>query len=131
MSRESKLISIPQVLLQYTIHSKSVTTSKGLEMRANKMNLLKTIGIYEQDLSYCLYNSEDIFEIYKDTTYAGKRNISYIYDLFTLFKLGFLSKQSFKPNIKVILNELTKLENCKAVFSLGKEKRMRDKTRKF
>lgn len=131
MSRESKLISIPQVLLQYTIHSKSVTISKSLEMRANKKKLLKTIGIYEHDLSYCLYNSEVIFAMYKDTMYVGKRNISYIYDLLTLFELGFLRKQSFKPNIKVILNEVTKLENCKAVFSLGKEKRKRDKIRKF
>lgn len=131
MSRESKLISIPQVLLQYTIHSKSVTISKSLEMRANKKKLLKTIGIYEQDLSYCLYNSEDILAMYKDTMYVSKRNISYIYDLLTLFELGFLSKQSFKPNIKVILNEVTKLENCKAVFSLGKEKRRRDKIRKI
>jgi glycosyltransferase involved in cell wall biosynthesis len=129
MSRESKLVSIPEVLLQYKIHGKSVSVSKSIEMQENKKELLKNIGIFKQDITYCLNNLTNTLSLYEDTKYASKRNMTHIYDLFTLFKLGLLSRHSVQINTRVILSEFSKLENYKAVLSLGKEKSMRDKTR--
>lgn len=129
MSRESKLISVPEVLLQYTIHTKSVSVSKSFEMQANKKRLLKDIGIFKSDVTYCLNNLTDTLSLYEDTEYAGKRKMSHVYDLLTLFRLGLSSRDNVQINTRVIISEFSKLENCKAIFSLGKEKRMRDKAR--
>jgi glycosyltransferase involved in cell wall biosynthesis len=125
MTRESQLISVPEVLLSYTLHGNSVSVMKRAEMQKNKKNILKSIGILKSDIDYCFEFPSNLFDLYTKTDFANQRKITFMHDLFSLYKHGFLSRSFSIKNLNSLRKEVFKIEIVEGIYKLVMEQKAR------
>jgi hypothetical protein len=129
MTRESKLISVPEVLLSYTLHGNSVSVLKRAEMQKNKKNILKSIGVLKNDIDYCLEFPSHLLDLYSKTNFANQRKITFIHDLLTLYKYGYLRRCFSIKNMNLLRREIFRIEIGADIYKLVMEQKARNLVR--
>jgi len=129
MSRVSRLISVPEVLLKYRMHSQSVTISNQKEMKEKKSVLLSSIGINQSDVEYSFENLNEIFKSYESTNYKSKRQASFIYDLVSLIGNHDYRKQISPMTYAKLAKLLLRKDIARAVTELKNEQKARKNIR--
>jgi glycosyltransferase involved in cell wall biosynthesis len=130
MTRESQLISIPEVLLSYTLHGNSVSMLKRAEMQRNKKSILNSIGILKSDIDFCFEFPSRLLSLYSKTNFASQRKITFMHDLLSLYRSGFLNKCISLKNLNTIRREMFRIETLDGIYKLGAEKKARNVLRK-
>ena len=125
MSRISKLISVPEVLLKYRMHFHSVTLSNQQEMRKNKKVLLDTTGINGSDIDYAFENFDFIFDSYEFTKLKSVRQASYLYDLISLVKNINREKRLSAVFYSKLAKKLLQPDIARAIVQLRTEQKIR------
>ncbi len=125
MSRVSKLISVPQVLLNYRMHPQSVSLANHKEMKMKKISLLNDIGVNDSDIEYSIKNLNTIIESYSATSYRTKREASFIYDLLSLVRSKQVTSRKVSKNYIQLTKVLMRPEIAIAISDLRKEQRAR------
>jgi glycosyltransferase involved in cell wall biosynthesis len=128
MSRVSKIISVPEVLLNYRLHSNSVTLSNQSEMRKNKRALLHNIGIYEPDVKYSFENFNKIFDSYRYTGYKSEREAAFLYDFISVAWNDDTGIRN-SPRIYQKLSKLLQPNIVRAALELKNDQKLRNSFR--
>lgn len=131
MSRVSRLISVPEVLLKYRIHSQSVTLSNQQEMKEKKGTLLGSIGINQSDVEYSFKNLNEIFKSYESTNYKSKRQASFIYDLISIVRNHHNEKSISPMTYARLTGLLLRQDVARAVIELKNEQKARKAIRGY
>lgn len=132
MSREGKLISVPDVLLMYRMSKGSVSSSKRKLIQTKSKEIISKIGINYSDFTFVRENLEKIFNEYDKFTFAERRKLLLLRELFIISanpqNYGLQGQRSQIPFqfIKYMLNK----EMLSEVLKLKKEKEARDRLRK-
>ena len=129
MSRIAKLISVPEVLLNYRLHPHSVTLLNLQEMRTNKAALLNKIGIKKSDIDYAFENFNVIFDSYESTKHKSLRQALFLYDLISLVKNVDHSKRvspAFYPKLTM---KLLRPDIGRTFLNLRREQKLRQRFR--
>jgi len=126
LTRVGNLVSVPQVLLDYTINPNSVTATKNSSMKLRKNQLLDSIGLNPIDISSAVSGFEELLENYKGLTLMFQREILLTYDLLSV-------SNEYKLNLrkKLLLNLLSNSLNPRypsAGFHLLREKVIRSRS---
>jgi len=129
MTRESKLISVPEVLLSYTLHGNSVSVLKRAEMQKNKKYILKSIGVLKSDIDYCFEFPSHLLDLYSKTNFANQRKITFIHDLLTLYKYGYLRRCFSIKNMHLLRREIFRIEIGTDIYKLVMEQKARNLVR--
>ena len=129
MSRQSKLISVPKVLLRYKLHQNSVSAINRNEMLIAKARLLKNIGINPLDIAYCVNESEEIYRSYKGSPGESRRRLLYFYDFVSLLRTNLFPKSISKISWASHLREMATFSNVSHVNNLRAERRLRSNYR--
>jgi glycosyltransferase involved in cell wall biosynthesis len=132
MSREGKLISVPDVLLMYRMSKGSVSSTKRKLIQTKSKEIISKIGVNYSDYAFVRDNLENIFNEYDKFIFPERRKLLLLRELFILSAnprdyglLGQKGKILFQ-NIKYML----KREMLSEVLKLKKEKEARDRLRK-
>jgi len=125
MSRLSKLISVPKVLLKYRMHSQSITSSNQQEMRLRKDSLLNDIGISKVDIEYSIENFNTILESYLSTGDVSKRQACFVYDVASLVKHKPGTSQIAPKKYLELTKALFRPEIASAIYRLRKDQKRR------
>jgi glycosyltransferase involved in cell wall biosynthesis len=110
MSKEGKLISIPEVLLNYQLTPKSVSMQKRALIQDKTSNLLSSIGINSKDFSYTSSNLESILDNYSTTESSTRRKLLLLRELVEIqrnpsrFGIGKKQNVNFFKYIKFLIN---------------------------
>jgi len=126
MSRVSKLISVPEVLLKYRMHAQSVTLANQQEMKLKKYSLLQDVGVNDSDIEYSIENLNTIFDSYRFTGYRAKRQACFIYDVLSLIKSKQVTSRIAPKNYAQLTKALLRPDIVIAVSDLRKEQKRRD-----
>lgn len=129
MSRISKLISVPEVLLNYKMHSHSVTLSNQQEMRQRKSAVIRNIGVNQIDIEYSIENANLILGSYESTDLRYERQTSFLYDIISLARSRSNGLKISPRNYKRITKFLLHPEIIRAVIKLKYEQKARQSYR--
>jgi glycosyltransferase involved in cell wall biosynthesis len=126
LSKISKIISVPNLLLHYRIRKGSITSNQRDESIAKKLKLISKASHLHNNYIYCLENFEEIMEQYQLLPNSNQRKLLFLRDMLaanTLLcnksskKFSLLNK-SFKslnlPSTIIELFELNKDKNKRA-----------------
>ena len=125
MSRLSKLISVPKVLLKYRMHSQSITSSNQQEMMLRKNSLLNHIGVRKVDIEYSIDNFNTILESYLSTGDVSKRQACFVYDVVSLVKNKPATSQMSPKKYLELTKKLFRPEIASAIYGLRKDQKRR------
>ncbi len=125
MSRFSRLISVPEVLLNYRLHPQSVTLLNQQEMRRNKAALLSSMGINKSDIVYAFENFNVIFDSYESTKHKSIRQALFLYDLISLVKTVDLGKRISAAFYPKLTKKLLRPDIARAIVQLRTEQKIR------
>ena len=125
MSRLSKLISVPKVLLKYRMHSRSITSSNQQEMMLRKNSLLNDIGVRKVDIEYSIDNFNTILESYLSTGDVSKRQACFVYDVVSLVKNKPATSQIAPKKYLELTKTLFRPEIARAIYGLRKDQKRR------
>ncbi len=129
MSRISKLISVPEVLLNYRLHKQSVTLTNQKEMKRNRTALLSSTGINKSDIDYAFENLSVIFDSYEATENKSMRQALFLYDLISLFKYVDHSKRISPAIYQKLTKKLLRPDMARTIFNLRREQKLRQRFR--
>ena len=132
MSREGKLISVPDVLLMYRMSKGSVSNTKRKLIQTKSKEIISKIGVNYSDYTFVRENIEKIFNEYDKFIFPERRKLLLLRELFMIsanpghYGLQGQKSQILFQNIKYMLNR----EMLSEVLELKKEKEARDRLRK-
>ena len=129
MTRESKIVSIPEILLYYSVHSDSISIKKQQQMVKNKLKLIKSIGICQSDTEYCKIFTDNILKSYESSTFEYKRTAAFVYDFSTLVLRGEIKTGINIKTSNAIIKNFIKFGFAKAIVDLKLEQIKRRKYR--
>jgi glycosyltransferase involved in cell wall biosynthesis len=133
MSREGKLISVPDVLLMYRMSKGSISSTKRKLIQTKSKEIISKIGINYSDYTFVRENLEKIFDEYEKFTFPERRKLLLLRELLIVsahpqhYGLQGQKRQILFQNIKYMLNR----EMLSEVLKLQKEKEARDRLRKI
>jgi glycosyltransferase involved in cell wall biosynthesis len=81
LSRDGSLISIPELLLDYRISSKSISSSYSIAMRNKRMQLLDEVGLNAFSLDSAVEKFNSAKNSYLDETHSDVRRIIHLLEL--------------------------------------------------
>lgn len=135
MSRVGDLVSIPKVLLHYRLSAGSVTGTKRQAAIVKANSLIQSIGINPLNVEKVTLKLEQIFEAYKPERFSNEREILLIRDLIMILRTHKLPEKSSKKLKSQIITygarNLASSSKMKSLIRLQKEKKLRNKARKF
>jgi glycosyltransferase involved in cell wall biosynthesis len=132
MSREGKLISVPDVLLMYRMSKGSVSSTKRKLIQTKSKEIISKIGVNYSDYIFVRENLEKIFNEYDKFLFPERRKLLLLRELFMIsanpghYGLQGQKNKILFQNIKYMLN----IEMLSEVLELKKEKEARDSLRK-
>jgi glycosyltransferase involved in cell wall biosynthesis len=131
MCKDGKLISIPEVLLNYRLSPMSVSMQKRGLIQEKTRNLLSTIGINSKDFAYSITNLELVLQNYDNTKLSTRRKLLLIRELLEIqrnpshFGISRNQKVNLLKYFKFLLNGKFLAEG----LSLRHERELRNKFR--
>ena len=81
LSRVGSLVSVPEILLDYRISSKSISSSHSIEMRNKRIQLLDEIGLDANSLKRAVEKFHSLKNVYLDETHSEVRRIIHLLEL--------------------------------------------------
>jgi len=81
LSRVGSLISVPEVLLDYRVSPKSISSSHATEMRKKRIQLLDEVGLNAQSLKNAVEKFHSLKNSYLDETHSEIRRILHLLEL--------------------------------------------------
>lgn len=111
MLRFGNLVSVPEINLNYRIHSSSVTSSNRKIIEAQKEELIKHIGFSSS--TFKDVNWMEIYNSYEDLVLGPERRVLLLYDYLTLMrkKKIFFERNGFEIRPLLVKRNLTALVN--------------------
>jgi glycosyltransferase involved in cell wall biosynthesis len=130
LSKKYDLASIPEVLIEYTVHRTSITSQNRDLMRV-KTNLLVNELLNDFELKEIEKESVHLLGSYSILPYATERKLLHLLDLYTLRKR--IGTESFLRFILYIMSnyQLWDLKYLFVVMKLLRERLARNRYRKF
>ena len=81
LSRVGSLISVPELLLDYRISSKSISSTNSTKMRNKKIQLLDEVGLNSNSLKSAMEKFHSLENSYLDETHSEVRRILHLLEL--------------------------------------------------
>lgn len=129
MARQGDLITVPMVLLEYTLHSESVSSTRGVQMQNARKMILRKYPFSVSQLNFINQDIDRTIGIYSRDPSGTFRTLLFTLDYLLLRKIG-LVPQSFYRNLLKLLWQLFKFPNTGSVLFDGiRMRRMRNKIR--
>ena len=129
MAKIGKLITTPQVLVNYRLSQTSMSGSNRNLGRSKTDELIDEIGINHESISECLGNWHRIFELYDRATLSAERKVLFYRDLRRCLKNQH-DGINHRHEINFILRTLLlDMNSYSAIYSMFKEKALRNKFR--
>lgn len=131
LAKTGKMISIPQILLEYRLSKHSVTAKNRLSAKLRTIQLVNEIGISEDHIFYCLNNWRTIFENYSDMSYSAERRLLLYRDLNKGLQFIAKSESMGKQKREILYHLLNDKKTIKAFSHLLVEKTQRKIYREY
>jgi len=108
MSRLGALVSVPQSLLNYRVHDRSVTSIRNEEMKQKTKELINHYGINSRDLAILEEGWREIYNDYRFFSHSTERRILFLRDLIALsrihIELPWLIQAKRNIRLKLLIN---------------------------
>jgi glycosyltransferase involved in cell wall biosynthesis len=129
MAKIGRLITTPQVLVNYRLSQTSMSGSNRILGRSKTEELINEIGINHESISECLGNWRRIFELYDRSTLSAERKVLFYRDLRRCLK-----NQDYENNHRHKTNSILRallldMNSYSAIYRMFKEKALRNKFR--
>jgi hypothetical protein len=128
MLEHGKLVSVPQILLFYTLSYGSVSSEFRVEMASKRLELLKKYPIPIENLSYVFTNWKIILKTYEGVPLGHRRKVLLCRDLISASLLFYERKKQFSALSRLAI-VLLRPRNLFVLIILILEKKRRDKIR--
>lgn len=129
MAKIGKLITTPQVLVNYRLSQTSMSGSNRNLAKKKTAELINEFRIDDESVSKCLENWRSIFEHYDRITLSAERKVLFYRDLRRCLKNRdeqINSKHETKSILQALLSDLN---SYSAIYKMFKEKSLRSKYR--
>jgi len=131
MSNFGQIVSIGQVLLNYTLRKGSITSSKNSHSR-NKLEFVLNKYMKPDELkNEILFANQDTLDLYDSYSQANERKILYLYDLFHPKIWQLFSRNERKAFTLSVFRSIDKLASLKGITEMAVSKARRDIYRKL
>lgn len=129
MARQGDLITVPTVLLEYTLHSESVSSTRRVQMQNARKMILRKYAFSVSQLNFINQDIDRTIGLYSRDPSGTFRTLLFTLDYLLLRKIG-LVPQNFYRNLLKLLWQLFKFPNTGSVLFDGiRMRRMRNKIR--
>jgi glycosyltransferase involved in cell wall biosynthesis len=129
MAKIGKLITTPQVLVNYRLSQTSMSGSNRNLGRSKTEELINEIGINHESISECLGNWRRIFELYDRATLRAERKVLFYRDLRECLKNQNDGINHIHETNSILRALLLDTTSYSAIFRMFKEKALRNKFR--
>jgi len=129
MAKTGKLITAPQVLVNYRLSQTSMSGSNRNLGISKTKKLIEEIGIDQEYVSDCLSNWREMFEQYDQASMSTERKVLFYRDLRSCLKdqeNGNPHRQETNSIMRILLMEMN---SYSAIYRMFKEKALRNKIR--
>lgn len=129
MAKTGKLVTTPQVLVNYRLSQTSMSGSNRNLGISKTKELISEIGLNYESVSDCLTNWRNIFELYDRANLSAERKVLFYQDLRRCLK-NQENRNTHGREINSIMRTLMmELNSYSAIYRMFKEKALRNKFR--
>lgn len=129
MAAQGDLITVPMVLLKYTLHSESISSTRSTQMQNMRKMLLKKYPFTRSQLDFINKDMERTLGVYSRDSSGTFRTLLFTLDYLLLWRSDCVP-DNFQSNVFRLLRTIIKLPNKgTVVFDAIKMRRLRRKSR--